>query len=357
MRKAGLLCVWMAAGIWVLRADFTVTEKTKITGGAMGSMMQVMGKFSKSLSGESDTTQYYKGNRMATATKDITIVWDLDGEKITQVDHKKKEYSVITLAEMAEASAKMMEKMGQGSKDQGVQVNYKFSADRTGKKRMVAGSDAEQLILKLVVDMQDTKNKGSAQYDVVSDLWMGTVPGYAAVKEFQRKVGEKWADSFSTKGTMAALASQPGMADGMKEASKKIGEMEGMPLLTVVRFVAAGQAEAAAAAAKQGEQAPQAPPQQQEAKGPSAKDAVVGGLLGGFGGFGRRKKPTEQQAPPPDQAPAGGQGQPASFSGSLIETTSEVISYSSAPVDPKVMEVPAGYKQVDHPMKEFLKKK
>jgi hypothetical protein len=87
---------------------------------------------------------------------------------------------------------------------------------------------------------------------------------------------------------------------------------------------------------------------------PSAKDALLGGL-GGFGRFGR-KKPKEEpkrEEPKPQAQP----GEGASQDSLLMEMTSEVVSYSSDPVDAAVFAIPAGFKQVEHPMKKMLEKR
>jgi hypothetical protein len=131
---------------------------------------------------------------------------------------------------------------------------------------------------------------------------------------------------------------------GLTEASKKLAELDGLPLYQVTRMGAAG------APAGDAGQAPQAQEQQQQQQQPQA--GGVGGALGRFGGFGRlgRKKEEPQQQPQAGQPQQSGGG-----AGSLLEMTTEIISWSSAPISEADLSVPAGFKQVEHPMKKQLK--
>lgn len=75
------------------------------------------------------------------------------------------------------------------------------------------------------------------------------------------------------------------------------------------------------------------------------------GAIGGLGGFGRKKKSEDQQqTPPPQQPDASTQKIP------MIEMTTELTSYSSAPIDASVFSVPAGYKQVESDLKKAIRK-
>jgi hypothetical protein len=79
-----------------------------------------------------------------------------------------------------------------------------------------------------------------------------------------------------------------------------------------------------------------------------ALGAALGGRLG-LGGFGHKKK----QAPAdsdtsasPASSNTGSTTGSNSASGSLMEMTTEVMSYSSAPADPSGFEIPSGFLQV-----------
>lgn len=354
-----ILSLPVAAAV-LFAADFTFTEKTEITGGSLAGAMRVAAKFSKNVETTTTRTEHFSGNKMATVDRFNTQIIDLDAEKFTDVNHDKKQYSVITFAEFAQAMEKMMEKMGQATRDasrkEGAEVDmkYSFNVDRTGKKKAVAGADAEQVIMTMTMKATDKKSGQSGNFDIVVDSWMGEVPGHEVARAFYEKMGEKIGASALARRNMNPFLQQQGLGEGMAEAMAKMQEMKGVPLLQIMRMVGAGQTEGVVAAAK-GEYAGQPFPRQ-ESEGPSVKEAAgaaaVGSVLGGFGGFGRRKKKEEPPPQPQQQASAG----PAAAQGVMMELVTQTVSFSTTPVDPAVMQVPAGYKQVEHEMKKLLKK-
>jgi hypothetical protein len=69
----------------------------------------------------------------------------------------------------------------------------------------------------------------------------------------------------------------------------------------------------------------------------------LGGLGGGFGGFGHKKKAPDTAQTQPAEAPGtGAAAQPASSV--LIESSTTLSDFSSAPVDGSHFQVPTGYK-------------
>jgi hypothetical protein len=140
------------------------------------------------------------------------------------------------------------------------------------------------------------------------------------------------------------------IAEGMAAVTKEMSKLDGVPVLQVVRMGAAGMENVQA----QQEQQAQQPPQQQ-AERPSA-GGVLGGALGGrlgrFGGLGRkRQEPKQEQAQQQEQTSAPAQPQSQSAPGSLLEMTTEMSDFSSAPVDGAKFEVPAGFKRVESELK------
>ncbi|HYO83049.1 MAG TPA: hypothetical protein VES20_16700, partial [Bryobacteraceae bacterium] len=160
-------------------------------------------------------------------------------------------------------------------------------------------------------------------------------------------------------------------------------KLDGVPVLQVIRMggTASGMPSETEMAAQQGS-APsqgheQAPPDAGAAAGAAGAAAggrlggKIGGLaggLGGLGGFGRKKKQQDQEAQAAPQhaqqqtlPPAAPQSGSASASsgrtppGTLMELTSELSSFSSAPVDSARLDVPAGFKQIEHDMSKSLR--
>ncbi|MBM3813110.1 MAG: hypothetical protein FJW20_15920 [Acidimicrobiia bacterium] len=325
-----------------LGADFTYTDQTEITGGSMKSLMNLAARFSKQAGAPITTVHRYKDHRMGTFTGDQVNITDIQAETITMIDTKKKEYSVITFAEMAEAMKAMMAKMSGAKKPakSDVKMEWKISADNTGKTKEVAGVNAKHTILKMQAQGTDPQSGQSGTMAIATDIWTGKVPGYETAQKFNMELGKKLMVSANVNPMMAAQLGES-MMSGMGEVAKKMSELDGMPLQSVTRMgmgnvPPASEAPTAAAAP--------------ESQGPTAKEALGGALkgLGGFGRFGRKQPKAEE--PPPAQPPEANQ---AAASGILMETTTTVMSFSSEAIDPSLLSVPSGFKQVEHPMKKM----
>ena len=173
--------------------------------------------------------------------------------------------------------------------------------------------------------------------------WRRRFPGYTEVRDFYVRYAQKMGTVFSGAGLgdMAGmLAQHPGAEQGMSDLAKEVAKMKGIPVLQVMRMgntvngVPIPAASEAALPASTGPAMPTAGEVGQQA----ATSAIVSSLP--FGGFGLGKK---KKADPP---PAQSQSAPASPV-VLMETTTQLSSFSQAPVDGSKFEVPAGFKQVD----------
>ena len=78
----------------------------------------------------------------------------------------------------------------------------------------------------------------------------------------------------------------------------------------------------------------------------AAASAALGRLpgMGGLGGFGRKKPKDQPQEQPQQQQQQ--QAKAAPGAGMLMETATEMSSFSSAPVDGSKFDIPSGFKQV-----------
>src|SRR4051812_36398042 len=113
LKRPGLLTISMVLAAAPLMADFTYTETTTITGGAMKSMMAVASVFSKQLREPIASTISIKGDRMLHKSATHASVIDLGTQTITNIDFQKKQYSVMTFEEMKQALDQMAQKMKQ----------------------------------------------------------------------------------------------------------------------------------------------------------------------------------------------------------------------------------------------------
>jgi len=308
-------------------ADFTYDSTNTITGGSLVGIMKMAGAFSKDARKALDpiaSTVSVKGNRMIHRTTDLTQIIDLDKETITTVDAAKHTYSVMTFAEMKQAMDDMAKKMGQrgGGADPN-DMKFSLKTRETGQKRTISGVNAREVIMTMTVEGQDAKSGQKGGLDVTQDMWISPdVSGYAEAREFQQNMSRKlaWAPGGNS------MLNRPDVLRAMAEMAKNGGSLDGMVMQTNIQMGGALDGMPPAANTN-------APP-------PTSMSEALGSALGGrLGGLGRRKP---QQ--PATDAPANTDA--ANPSGNLVEMTMQVTRYTSAPVDPLLFEIPAGFKQV-----------
>jgi len=325
----------MALAASVLLADFSYQETTKITGGAMVNMMQFAGTFSKGARQAMEPQQSsvaIKGDRMVHRNDKTVSIIDVAAETITHIDMEKKQFSVMTFAQLKQAMEDMAKKMKQN--DSGQQLNYKISVDNTGKTRQIAGLDCKEMIMKMEMEGTDAKSGQKGNMVVNIDTWLASgVPGYEEARNFYKRMAEKIAWTPGSTGFMA----RPDVVQGLAAAQKEIAKLDGVAVLRVTNM--GGEGTVPPQAPAEGDSSAQKQQQPQQEK-PSVGGAL-GGALGGRFGLGRKKS---NDAPPP-AANSGSSG--GSVSGVLIEMTTESTGFSTAAVDSALFQIPAGFKQVE----------
>jgi hypothetical protein len=344
-----------------LRADFTYQEISQMTGGSMAAMLKALGPLTRAAREPIVSTHIVKGNRMATVTKDRVSVIDLDKETITNIDTAKKTYSVMTFAEMKQTMDQAVQRMqgrqkgDQGDKNNDVQAQFKVSAKSTGQTKNVQGLNAKEVVIAMAMEGTNTKTGDTGAMEFSTDAWYAPIPGYDEVKEFHKKMAVKLGNIFGSGmqqiAQMAATqGGQANMSQGMEQVAKELSKIDGVPVESLIKMGASGTTSNGTTAGGGDPSSAQAQPQRQESSsgstggGSSVGGSIAGAALGRLGGFGRRKKDDS-----PDQAPAQSQGgqNPQSGSGTLMEMTMTLTSFTSGPADTSKFEVPAGYKQVE----------
>jgi hypothetical protein len=189
-----------------LRADYTYQSTTRLTGARDSSA----------------TTNFIKGNRMAIVAKNHTTVIDLDKETIVEIDVTKKQYSVITFAQMKQAMQDAVAKSN-------TEASFKVSAKATGQTKAVGVLKAKELVLTITGSM-----------DITVDSWLASIPGYEEVKEFHRKMGEKLGYAFASGMPQIAMA-QPQSLQGFAEVAKEMNKVEGVPVQSTTKMGSAGE--------------------------------------------------------------------------------------------------------------------
>lgn len=358
---AALLCVAGTA-----RADFSYEQTTKMTGGALAGMTKMAGVFHKGAGQPTRLITAVSGNRMYTGDGDQGSIYDLDAGTITMVNQKDRTYSVMTFEQYAEAMRRMQARLKQ---DAG--LTPKVEVKRTGQTRNIQGVKAEEIVMNVVLEGQDGKAGQRGEMNTAMSMWMARdIKGYTEVTQFwQRAAGKMLSSGSNPFQSLAAL--NPQAAKGLEQAMKELGNMDGMPVLTVVRVGMAGAGEMTAANTP-----PPSAPAARQAPAPGGNrmsDAmrgselggalggragrIAGGLGGALGGFGRRKQQqaeTAQQAEVPAAAPAA-TSSPAE-AGALMVMESEMVSYTTQPVEASRLAVPGGFKLVKSELEKMLEK-
>jgi hypothetical protein len=330
----------LAVAALQLPADFTYRETTTITGGAMLSMMKVVGVFSKQAREPVQSTVAVKGDKMLHRSQQQATVIDLAAQTVTTIDTQRKTYTVMTFEEFRQMMEQMSQKM-QKSQDQGGKMEFKVSAKDTGNTKEIAGYQTKELVLRMEMQATDQKSGQQGSMVISSDIWLApSVAGYQEVRAFYTRMGEKLA--FNPGGGM--FMSSPEASKNMGELYKEIGKLDGIPVLQTISMGGAGQPGSGDTSAQQG-----GGQQQQQQQPPAARPSLggaLGGALGGRFGLGRKKQQQDDQASTgqPSQQQQQGTGNP----GSLMEATTEMSGFSSDPVDDSTFAVPAGFKKVEN---------
>jgi hypothetical protein len=382
-----------------LLADASYKETTQITGGSIVGLMKVAGTFSSQArkANQPITSEVYvSGNRMARVRPDGAEIIDLDAETITNIDSVKHQYTTTTFDQMRQQIQQAQRDMEAKAKEtkakeanpdaqkqapnqaqeqaQNVDMSFDVHVRETGATKEVSGLSTKEAIMTMALNATDKKTQQNGALAITNDMWMApSTPVYDEVRAFDEKFAKKMGQVFSanqgsaTQG-LAALMSQPGAAKGMEELAKEVSKLKGVPVLQVMRMGMTSNGQPLPAAsegplpASNGPAMPTAGDvaQQTATSVVASKLGGFGSALGGagFGGFGHKKKAADtaqsETAAANGAAAAadansglGAQAQPASSV--LIESSTTLGGFSTAPVDGSHFQVPAGYQQVTTP--------
>ncbi len=320
-----------------VRADFSFTQTSEMTGGVLHGAMKMAGAFSKKAREPIVTKTAVKGNRMASIMDEQITVTDVDAETITTIHPKKKEYSVVTFEQMRQYLEQMSQKAKKKKDESDPQLDFSVSVEKTDNERDIDGQTAREVRLKMKIQGQNPQTGDSGQMDMLMQSWMAKpASGYEEVQEFYKKYAGKLNWMPNTAMAMFSGGAQGGQ-QGMAELTEEMAKMNGMPLLQVVSM-GTGDLSQPASESSAGPQGP---------SGAQMAEALKG--LGGFGRFGKKKKE-------PEPEPQAAEGQQASGPSKLMEMTIRYSGYSSASVDPSLVDTePAGFKLVKSQIEKALR--
>jgi hypothetical protein len=282
------------------RADFSYTTTSKATGGMAASFGG---------GGNNPPSRYYfKGRKMKTENGDNATILDFDAQTLTTINNRQKTITVRSLGDLGAAA-----KAG----DVSVNVDVK----ETGQQKTINGYNAKELIMTMDVDSPQAQQMGKMTMEM--DLWLSTdVPGIGELRGFYKKNMDRfpWA-------AMSGGGANQGMASGIAQMQRKMAEMGGVQVESVMKMKSAGGAGAPAM------------PQMS-----AAQQAQMAAAM-------ERLKAMQQQGGP--QAAAAAQamarmgGAAPGASTSMMEITSDASDFSTASIPDSVFAIPAGYQKVD----------
>lgn len=224
--KSAFVCVLAAAlaGPFCLSADVTYSETVHFNGGTLVDMAKSMAsnpmtaRMGQAFQDQSYTI-YVKGNKMARVGTNSTTITDLDAGSITNIDHSRKTYTVMTFDQLKQMSERMQQMMG----GQGSGLDFDIQVQKTGKTRSIDGQTATESIITAVV-----KGGGSAKFK--ADVWsVASLPGAEDLRAFHMKAAET---------SEAALGGSPmmgGAGHAMSAASRAALKLGGVPVETATQ--------------------------------------------------------------------------------------------------------------------------
>ena len=199
----------------VLAEDLTVTFKTTGTGG------------------DGTSTQYYSAERMRSREGNQDTVFEYASGTFTNIDHGKKEYSVITMEEIEEAMKAVQAQMEQAR----AQMASVPAAMREQMEKMMGGMTGEVTVTR--GGTREVAGYGTQEYIVT--MGEGVKMSYWNTTDLALPIPEvnlKRLAAFT--GPMAAVAQNP-MFKGFGDIAEKMKEMEGFTLASTSTISMMGQ--------------------------------------------------------------------------------------------------------------------
>jgi hypothetical protein len=183
--------------------------------------------FNTTSSGKTGTsTSYYSSEKMRTGDADSETIMEYAAGKITAIDHKKKEYSEITLAEMEAAMQAAQAKMEQANAQMKEQMAAMPPAVREKMEQMMGGAAASVTVTK--GGTRQVAGYTCQDYAVAMGQTMTTkICATTALKFPAPNVDYRKFSSFA--GSAAAMANNP-MFKSMGKMADEMKKIEGFTI-------------------------------------------------------------------------------------------------------------------------------
>lgn len=346
---AALACIGLIGT--ALAGDLTI--KSTIENKGMVGMLDMAGTSQTIISGDmmrEETTIRMTGKTMKALgggkPRETVKITRLDKELFWDVNPKEKEYTELTFADLR----KQMEGLAPEGKDvdeaDSIQARTDIQIERTGKKQMIAGYSAEEVIMVVTIEGRDPETGKTNEFKVTMDMWLSKeVPGLAEYTSFHKRLAEKLGLFGGNEAITQAFAR---LGADQKQLAEKMKDIDGFPLMTTMDALpmsdsmvqAMKQAEKqqaeAAEESKEKEEADETPAIDPSSATKEDAQAAAGKALKGL--FGKKKKDKKS-----DEAKVG-EGRSDSPR-SLFHIVTTVTEVSSAPATGASFEVPEGYQK------------
>jgi hypothetical protein len=310
----------------VVHADVKTREKTTVKfEGMLGTMANMFG--GSAMKDGITSTVAVKGSRMLRMSDAAGRIVDLDEQKVYTLDPKKKEYKVLTFAEIRAEAEKMRadaDKKAQSmtadqkqqTQDASQQMEVDVDVKETGQHKTILGKETKEVIVTVITRHTGQKLEEGGGFVMTTDEWLGPkMPELDEIVQFELKYIK------AVSGQALVLdPQQAAQINAMFPQFKTMGEkmqaegskLQGTALETTLTF----ESVKSAAEMKQAQQQSQ---QQQQGGGGGG----IGGMLGAK--FGPKPGPVDQRT-------------------KVMTTTHTVLAVDTA-VTPADLAIPAGFKE------------
>jgi hypothetical protein len=248
----------------MLRADVKTTEKSSFKlEGLMGAMINRMAGGADGIT----SSVAVKGSRMTRKNDTAGQLIDLAEEKIYTLDIRRKEYTVVTFAElrkkMEEAKAQMAKQQEQmkpeekqALADAGKMVEFDVDVKETGQTKTIAGHNAREVVLTITMREAGRKLEEGGGMVMTNNLWLAPrVAELDEMVEFNMKfVKAVFGGTFTgvdPQQMNALSALMPGMGSLMERMAAEGRKLQGTTLASVSVVEGVKSAEQVAQAQKQ----------------------------------------------------------------------------------------------------------
>lgn len=340
--KASILGIFLAALLLaasIMAADVTIRSTIESKG--MVGLMNMAGTQEIMVSGEmkKDATSLKMTSKVAKflgggKPQDRIEITRVDKELFWDINVKDKKYTEKTFAEVKAEMEKALadaqkerEEDRQKHPEDTVEFKMDVKVEKTGKTQQIIGYTAHETVVTATAYGEDKETGEKGTFTIVFDLWVAKdVPGTEAMTAFDKA----YASKFGLSGQGQDAVDNALRSYGIDPATMydKMGDLEGMPLMSVVTTSATGSA--TASAESKDEEAKEEQAEVSEDEGSSTAAKAIGGL------FGKKKDKNKEKEK---------KGAEAGETPYLFKFTSTVTEVSTSAIAAGEFEVPAGFKK------------